>query len=328
MPRCQLTSSPVFLPFFRAKSVFPDGHYLKGDSNMVKIASYYKKAHPGEHFTFWEDGIGLALPKKIATILQSECECIVIRDKGKYKPVQESDIAYCQLFNRPKKRPARFVYTIVSDVVGNEVPLKKWIDKVRPNLLLCLQTLDPDIVKFGRERGCSVEMFPWFVIGMGIDKVKDLTALCTGCTDPVIYPKRKAIADYLVSMNRNDVVVSCSSVFGNYRLSNDGYADSLSRCKYYFSGAIYDRFVPPKYYEAAACGACLVTFPVPGLEELGFVNGVTCAVINSLDEIEEVLASDLYITVGPQAIAMAESKHSLQARAEWVVEAYRRTINN
>jgi hypothetical protein len=295
---------------------------------MIKIVSYYKKASPGEHFTFWEDGIGLALPKQIAAILQGECECIAIRDKGKYKPVRETDIAYCQLFNRPKKRPARFVYAVVSDVVGNEAPLKKWINKVRPNFLLCLQTLDPDIVNFGKERGCSVEMFPWFVLEQGLDKPKDLTALCTGCTDPVIYPKRKAIAEYLAAMNRNDVVVSCSTTFGKYRLSNDEFISSLSRCKYYLSGAIYDKFVPPKYYEAAACGACLVTFTVPGLESLGFVNGETCAIINSLDEIEGVLASDLYKTAGPKAKALVASKHSLQARAEWVVEAYRKTINN
>ena len=286
----------------------------------MKITSYYVKASPGEHFTFWEDGIGVALPTRLSEKMGFDLRLNPVTED--YEVSGDSEIAFCQLFLKPKSRPAKFVYTVISDVVGHESQVKSWIASVKPNLLLCLQTVDPDIVRYGAERGCSVELFPWFVLGEFKDAPKTMTGLCTGCTDPGVYPNRARIASYLSSMNRSDVVVSCSHNFGKYKLSNSEYADCISRCKYYLSGAIYDKYIPPKYYEAAANGACLVTFHVPGMESVGFVHGETCIVIKRIEEIPGILASNLYDKIGKNAKKMALRMHTVENRAGQIQKAY------
>ena len=294
----------------------------------MRVASFYKKASPGEHFTFWEDGIGVALPTKVAQILNADLSLVPMDGKSGYDHIPEGDIAFCQLFDIPyTRRPGRFVYTVVSDVVGYTAPLLSWVDKMRPNLLLCLQTIDPNVVKFCADRGCVVQSFPWFVLNAPEVRPKTVYGMCTGCTDPAVYPRRNQIASYLNGLNRSDVIVSCSHTFGSYKLNNEEYVDRLARCRYYFSGAIYDRYIPPKYYEVAANGACLVTFYVPDMELIGFVDQVTCKVINQLEDIVPILLSDSYVEIGQTAKSMVMKRHSVEARAEQLVKVYNEFLN-
>ena len=293
----------------------------------MRVTSYYKKASIGEHFTFWEHGIGVALPAAVARVLNASLDLVPMESGSGYL-VYDTDIAFCQLFDRGYlKRPGRFIYTVVSDVIGYTKPITDWIEAMRPNLLLCLQTIDPNVVKFCTDRGCAVQFFPWFVLDAPQIKPKTVYGMCTGCTDPAVYPRRNQIASYLNGLKRDDVVVSCSHTFGNYKLNNEEYIDRLARCRYYFSGAIYDKYIPPKYYEVAANEACLVTFHVPGMEELGFIDQVTCKVIDRLEDIEPILSSDSYVEIGRAARNMVMKRHSVEARAEQLVKAYHEFLN-
>jgi len=226
----------------------------------MRIVSYYCPAFPSDHFKFWDTDIGVALPKLIA----EDCRYVLIGDKPEYPIVdRDADISYCQLFSRPTERPQNFVYTFLSDFIGHEHEVIHWMRAVRPNLFMCLQHCPTELIELGEQVGCKVVLVPWFVSDVPQMTPKTLKGLCSGCIDPLIYPKRSQMYRFLKGLGRLDIKLSGSPSFGNYPLTAGQYFEALSRAQYYFSGGIYDTYIPPKYYEAAAYGACLVTFDMP-----------------------------------------------------------------
>lgn len=301
----------------------------------MKIISYYKKARPGEHFTFWEDGIGKALIEEIANYSEGSIsfgnpigifEHCPVHDR--YYTVERGDcfeIAYCQMFAIPEgKRPAKFVYTFLSDFIGNEKRVYGWIDKVRPNLLCCLQHCPKELVDFGAERGCKVIMLPWFVIDEPrIDfGMKKIDGMCSGAIGPS-YPARTKIAKALKEFP--NTIVSCGT-FGNYPLDNIQYTVALAGTKYYFSGGIHDRFIPPKYFEVCNYGACLVSMESDEMsqrmKECGFVDGENYIRIFSLEGIGKLLKSDFWIDVARAGRKLVRERHTVKQRAQRILEEY------
>lgn len=284
----------------------------------MKVVSYYEKAAPHEHFRFWDDGIGVGLPKKInsdAILIEKNPD-----SNGIYKAeILDADITYCQLYHIPHERPKGFVYAFLSDFINNEHLVYSWLDRVRPNLLCCLQHAPKELIEYGKRVGCVVKLIPWFVLNIPEYVEKTVKAFCSGCVTGA-YPRRRHIAEYLSS--RNLGIVSCSDVFGSYKLSNSEYIDTMKKTKYYCSGGIYDRLVPPKYFEAAGHGATVVTFDMEYLGRVGFRDKDNCIVINNIQQLDEILDSEMYIDIGKRAVEFIRLNHTVEIRKRQLVEEY------
>lgn len=288
----------------------------------LKIVSYYAKGNSNAHFMLWVDGIGVALPSKLGKIDYIVLNCDVPVINRQYDVVKgDFDIAYCQLYAMPKDRPASFVYTFLSDYIGYEDKVKEWISIVRPNLLCSLQCVTGDLIKFCATYGCIVKLMPWFVLDKGIYSNKTIEGMCTGCINKV-YPSRRNLFEHLMVKQRKDILLSCSENFGVYPLSNNAYIESIKKTKYYFSGGVYDKFIPPKYYEVCNHGACLVSFDMPEMERCGFVDGETYIKLNSIDDVDKILDTESYIEIGKAAQRMIHMRHTVDSRAKEVLEVY------
>lgn len=290
----------------------------------MKISSYYYQARPDEHFQLWDYGMGRGIPSTIASLFHMEDEYQILHN-DQYDVGRFSDIAYCQLFAIPQKRPGAFIYTFISDYINNETALHNWIQKVRPNLVGCLQHIPQELIDYAKQFNCEVKLLPWYVTTKPQYETKTVTAMCSGCTDPNVYPTRNAINSYLQKLHRPGIITSCSNNFGKYPLSNSQYSETIKKTKYYLSGGIYDRFVPPKYYEVANHGACIVTFDMEMLSQVGFVHNKTCIIIKDLKEIPSIIDSDRYVEIGKNAQKMVQECHSIESRAKEIIDVFNRT---
>ena len=142
---------------------------------MLRVSSYYVKSEPGIHFTFWEDGIAKALME-----LLGECTFFPVSNDVQVVQVTDDnfDLAYCQPWLIPSRRPARFVFSFLSDYAGHEQQIASWIDKVKPNIFFCLQQKPAALVEYARSRGCLVELLPWFVFEFPQSEEKTVDIIC------------------------------------------------------------------------------------------------------------------------------------------------------
>ena len=284
---------------------------------MLKVVSYYVKSETGTHFTFWEDGIAKALLSLLGG-------CTFCPVKGDFRVADDNfDLAYCQPSLFPDRRPARFVFSFLSDYRGHERRIANWIDRVKPDFLFCLQQKPDALVEYGKNRGCRVEFLPWFVFEFPQLEKKSIEIMCSGCVDPFVYPSRRKIFNYLSQpCFQQRAVLSCSADFGRYPLGNDDYRKLIVKTRYYASGGIYDQWIPPKYYEVMNYGACLLSFSMPYMKECGFVDGETYIELKSIDEIATIINSDRYLQIGISGQKMVRQLHSAQARAKKIRELY------
>jgi len=58
------------------------------------------------------------------------------------------------------------------------------------------------------------------------------------------------------------------------------------------------------------------------LKKVGFEHMKTCIIIKDLNEIPEILNSDLYKSIGENAKKMIEEKHTTTKRAEKILKIY------
>ena len=297
----------------------------------MRIQLYKTLPHESEHHSIWRDVIGVALSQEIARILFEDYGETVVQDEtivqpggGSFKVEHEADIAFVPYSWYPDKRPAKFIYTFASDVRGYEVKMQWWQDFVRPNYIGCLQDLPQWMIEWGDGNFCEVELAPWFVVPTlraDLMRTKITTGLISGAIGQT-YPSRTKMYEYLKSLNRPDVILSCGA-FGKYPLTTEQYKDVLHISKYYLSGGIYDEFIPPKYYEAANYGCCIISEHMSRMTECGFVDGETYIAIESVDEIEDILESRNWYHIGLNARSMVKEKHSVHARAKRIVEVYK-----
>lgn len=289
-------------------------------NSKLSVISYHGPGTPNSNWNFWYDGIGVALPEAIG---QTQHVVVTKKDFNFYPAYGDFDIAYIQKPRLPKggKRPAKFIYSFVSDYLGNEDKTKEWMLKVKPNLLGCLQYCPNELIEFGKSIGCKVELMPWFVINKEpYVEEKTITGMCTGCVDGP-YEKRKMLYNYLMGLNRKDIILSGGS-FGNYPLSNEEYNSKIKKTKYYFSGGIYDRFIPPKYYEVCNSGACLVSHDMKEMERCGFIDGETYIKIFNMKDVNNIINTDRYKEIGKAGQKMIHEKHTVEVRANKIIEIF------
>lgn len=315
----------------------------------MKLVSYFKQLTADNQIAgglgqgggrYWEQVIGVMLQREIAKELEAEL-VLCSRPHGKdsfdrtdYDVVDgEFDIAYCQLFEVPKTRPAKWIYSIISDYISMESVLEDFLARTKPNVLISFQYPlnppegKPNLVHQCEAHGCKVVWLPWCnAIREPISHVeRDIPAMCTGKIGGT-YPNRDAIYKALEAMGRSDIVLSGNPHGSTFDLSDDGYHDALRRCRYYFSGGIYDIQIPPKYYEVLNYGATLVSHELPMMAEAGFIPDLTYIRLENLSEIPDIISSDKYKTIGPQGKVMVDTNHGLEARAMDIADVWRNDL--
>ena len=288
---------------------------------------------------YWQNSVGIKLQSELAEILKAKlhlCPRVHGRDsfdRTDYEPLMGFyDIAYCQLFEVPKHKPGKWVYSIISDYISMEGVLEDFLDRARPDVMISFQYPltppdgKPNLVEQCKRHDCQVVFLPWFnSINEPVSKVyRDISAMCTGKMGGT-YPMRDRIYKYLESLKRNDIVLSGNPNGSTFRLDENSYRDSLRRCKYYITGGIYDIQIPPKYYEVCNFGCCLVSPELPMMKEAGFIDGETYIKINSVEEIPDIIASDKWQEIGRAGQKMVHKNHGIRARAKdiaklWFVE--------
>ena len=293
---------------------------------------------------YWERDVGQLLQQELADVLDAECHTQP-RPHGKdsfdrhpYEPLAGNyDIAYCQLFEIPTRRPADIVYSIVSDYIGMEDVLEDFLLQVEPDLMISFQypmrppvVIDglpqlgrlPNLVEQCESHGCKVVYLPWFnTQNIPIyEQEKPIAGMCTGKMSGT-YPFRDAAWRYMQAMNRPDVILSGNPTGSTFSLSDEDYRRSLATTRYYFSGGIYDIQIPPKYYEVCNYGACLVSPSMPMMEASGFVPHETYLPIESIHEIPEILERDDWKRIAPAGQRMVHERHNIRQRAEDIANA-------
>lgn len=295
---------------------------------------------------YWTDDVGILLQEEIASLFGAE----LVRDPRPHgrdsydvkrwaPPAGDFDVAYVQLFDIPNRRPGRFVWSMISDYVGMENVLEAFLAAVGPNLLISLQyPLSPpgiidtmptlrlqNLVQQCAKYGCDVVYLPWFNRENvpNRQEVRTIPAMCTGKISGT-YPRRDAVFRHLEKLRIPGAIVSGNPEGSDMKLSTEEYREALYRCRYYFTGGIYDFQIAPKYYEICNYGACLVTFPLPMLEESGFINDQTCIVIESLAQVQGIIESPLWRRIGPCGRRMVQMRHNMKWRARDIAEAMRK----
>lgn len=322
---------------------------------MMKVLSCYKQLQPDNLIAgglgqggggYWQESVGVELQRHIARKLDA---ALVLHprphgrdsfDRHDYDPpASDFDIAYLQLFEVPKRRPAEFVWSMVSDYIGMEAVLEDFLERAKPDLIISLQyPLDPppiipsvpqlgtlpNLVHQCADHDCVVAYLPWFNTFDVPTYIAEKThaGMCTGKMSGT-YPHRDAVWRYLGQMDREDVVLSGNPHGSSFTLNDQQYREALARTKYYFSGGIYDLQIPPKYYEVCNYGACLVSHHMPMMEASGFVPYETYYPISSLKEIPDLLESDAWQEIAPAGQRMVHQRHSIERRAADIVQLYR-----
>lgn len=296
----------------------------------MRIHSCYKKANPGEHWTFWDSGVGVSLPQHISAQLDGILTYQVVPDMPMRTydlECRDADITYLQKYELPSARPEGFVYTFVGDVWKHESNIQQWLDYVRPNWVGAFEELPQWLVRFCDAINCRIEFFPWFIDdAQPVNIEKDVIGLCSGCVGR-LYPSRTAIYQYLNHKKFNNVVLSCAS-YGNYPLSNEEYRDVLSRSRYYLTGPIRDLLVAPKYREAMNYGAAVISPWVSPMADYGFEDGKNIIVIKNVTEIDDILKSDMWKSIGKAGQKLVQTEHTVQKRAARIVEVYREWLHD
>ena len=296
--------------------------------------------------SWWSDTYGLALQKAIAQELGAEfipfsrLHGRSSFDGGDYDVPEGADIAYCQPFECPKRRPADFVWTAISDYIGlYEHHLERFLTEVKPDLVVSLQyplepperiatvpqlgTL-PNLVEQCARHGCKVVYLPW-VNAVNIETYnaeKQYAGMCTGKMSGT-YPFWDATWRFLQTLDRRDVVLSGNPTGSTFSLSDEDYRKCLASTKYYFTGGIYDLQIPPKVYEVMNYGACLVCHKMPMMEASGLIPYETYLPIESIEEIPAILERDDWRDIAPRGQKLVHEKHSVAARAKDIVTVYR-----
>ena len=91
--------------------------------------------------------------------------------------------------------------------------------------------------------------------------------------------------------------------------------DSFSLAKYAVLSCLDDGSAPLEYVEAASAGAAVVSFGSKELRAAGFVAGDSFCELKSVEEIDALVASGSWKTVGERGRLIVEERHTVAKRA-------------
>ena len=290
----------------------------------MKILSCYQKCLPNEHFKYWEDINGIEIPKEIARQLNSDCLAYFQIGNAHYDCPIGFDIAYCQMYNMPKQRPANILYSFVSDYYDTEIEL--WVSIVKPDVIFALNGLQRFEERRARleKLGGELVFAPWCsnYIG-GVEKTNDI--FISGCINGN-YPFRNTACKYLDENVKSPLkyISSCSTEFGKYKLTIEEYGKVLQKSRIYIAGLIFDELLPPKLFEAASNDCCIITHSKNDkwLKEAGFINGEHYLNIDNPEQILEFASEewkDRTLAIGRNAGKLIREKHTINKRATQIV---------
>ena len=119
----------------------------------------------------------------------------------------------------------------------------------------------------------------------------------------------------------------------SFSLLNRVFVNTLEDSKAVVTCGSGLKYVVRKYFEIPAAGAVLVCYPCKGFEELGFVNNVNSIIINSPEEIVDVLEnmqteSEYVQTIAKNGQKLVWDKHSFHARSLQLKESIEAIVEN
>jgi len=295
---------------------------------MLKIASYYKVKSDWVGCgcsDYWSDLIGQQLPAMLGDVKCFPRPYAVDSHHTKDYEISDEDfdINYLQLFDLPNRRPTGFVYSIISDVIGLEYEFILWLDRVRPDVIFTVQDYRDILIDLCKSFNCRCIYSPWCVgdYPAEYNPNRDIKALMTGAIG-MCYPRRTDIHKCLSQWKLPDMIIKGMPDRNNPPMTLEQYRERLNRSRYYISGGVWDFEIPPKYYEVAAFGACLISHDMPMMEQSGFIDGYTYRKIEKVEDIPAILESDDWINMGQNARQMVLNNHLVSNRAQAVLEAY------
>jgi len=201
----------------------------------------------------------------------------------------------------------------IEDVHYRPAELRRFIEANRIRLVFC-----PYREHFGRFLAGLNARFRWLphCVDPGIfyddGREKDIDVLLMGQVVPQYYPFRQAAAKLLEGRpgfvrHGHPGYVDVPDDEGRFFVG-ERYARELNRAKLFITCGSKWRLPVAKYFEAPACGACLVAPGGPDLPSLGFVDGETFVACEP-DQLETKL--DLFLRDRKRREQIARRGHEL-----------------
>ncbi len=232
------------------------------------------------------------------------------------------DIAYLELFDLPKDRPADFVWASIGDFIGLESELERWLDHVRPNLLVTRQYYADPLIDMCEEYGCKLILKPQFIDEQRVyHSDKHWLALMTGMIGPA-YRFRRDVANVLTTVKSPDICVSMTGSHKKYPLSDDEYRDRLRHTRFVFSTGIWEIQMPPKHIEICNYGGCLVSPILPWMGLCGFLPNIHYMPLVHTCAIPDIVARDDWGEIAQAGQKMVQKLHTKEAWFEMLETEY------
>jgi hypothetical protein len=141
------------------------------------------------------------------------------------------------------------------------------------------------------------------------------------------YPTRNEILCTIKDIQENQVRMDCllQASWPKTRLLHDDYVQALAHSKIVVNGVDHYGSVNWKFFEPCACGSLLMTERGEDMDELGFVDGLTCVTFNGMDNLRSKILKYLKEETLRREIAgrgylLIQEKHSNKQRVKEMTE--------
>jgi spore maturation protein CgeB len=154
---------------------------------------------------------------------------------------------------------------------------------------------------------------------------------------PRYYPTRLKVVEAIGPVINSIVTVWIDSDIERTKrvIHHKNYVDLLSRSKIVVNCTTYKgldaRLLNPRFLEATACGALLLTEPADDMKIMGFKPGVNCDTFNDIDEMKEkidwYLEKDEYrARVARNGERLTREYHSCERRVKQLTKMIERIL--
>lgn len=216
-----------------------------------------------------------------------------------------------------------------------------FIEENKPDLVLC--PTSGHVSDISRQHPYTkVERLPFSVNtdvfrSGGLERDIDISAIMT--TEPRYYPLRQKIVDVVSEMPNSKAIGGRG--FLKERAENPEYVNILSRSKIVVNDTTFNhtttleggkwRPLNPRFLEATACGALLLTGPASDMWGMGFVPGENCDTFETIDEMKG--KAKWYLMnhterkrVARKGQALARKRHNCKKRVKQLTDMIERIL--
>ena len=306
-------------------------HVVGKQLSDLSVVAYYPKywdikPDPTDE-AFWSGDMLRALIPLLGNVTFAEVDSGIIEDnKGYFDPLDDVsfDIGW-EVCARPKRKIAKWVFGMVSDFVGREDAMDKWMADGHLDAVFTLRCVSQRLREQCAKYKLPLYSFPYFVVGeRPYNADKNIDAAMIG-TRGKGYNWRQKMYPVLAKMSNAYEMLLHEAGGKNGRIPYTEYMETMGRIKYFFSGGVDDgdwdtAQIPAKHIEACAAGACLVSPTLPMMDSCGFIDGVNFIQLNNVNEIPDILSSDAWREISKAGYKLINERHSVEARAQQILE--------